>query len=127
MNIFMLGESHSRLLDRILKCCLLRKGKSKTRRRGEGNGNEAGNVLRDLMDLVLRFGTVLMELEVKKKRGASGDDVKMDYLEIEAEVEVKEKLSRLSEEFRAGMINLVRACYNFFFFSNCAFFWRCLQ
>lgn len=109
LNIFMLGESHSRVLDRILKCCLLKKGKGKNRRRrqggeGGGNGNEAGNVLRDLMDLVLRFGTVLMELGVKRGRD---NDVQLD--EPEVEVEVEKKLSMLSQEFRTRMINLIIA------------------
>lgn len=80
MNIFVLAESHSRLLDRVLRCSLLR-----------GSHKPAGSVVRGLLDLVLRWGTLLANL----RQG--------DLKDFEAE----EKLLQLNNEFKSGMLNLV--------------------
>ncbi|GJJ06802.1 hypothetical protein Clacol_000998 [Clathrus columnatus] len=80
MNIFVLGESHSRLLDMILRCCLLR-----------GSQRYARDALRDLLDLVLQFGTLIADLRY---------GVLKDF-------EAGERLVELNEAFENGMLNLV--------------------
>ncbi|GJJ06800.1 hypothetical protein Clacol_000996 [Clathrus columnatus] len=80
MNIFVLGKSHSRLLDMILRCCLLR-----------GSQRYARDALRDLLDLVLQFGSLIADLQY----GAVKD------------FEAGERLVELNEAFKNGMLNLV--------------------
>ena len=60
-DVFSLAESHSDLLDRILSGCLLR-----TVQRA------AGDALRDLLELVLQFGRLLINVRRGIVRGPQG-------------------------------------------------------
>lgn len=51
-NIFVLRDTHSELLDRILRGCLLRTAQ-----------RQAGDALREMLELILRFGTLITNLQ----------------------------------------------------------------
>ena len=83
-DVFSLAESHSNLLDRILSGCLLRTVQ-----------RTAGDALRNLQELVLKFGVLLINVRRGFVQEAQGAD----------------DLQELYEAFQQGMFSFVSKFY----------------